>query len=966
MAKSKQIETHSPGEIIRARKRHWRVDVQDGNIIHATAVNAVRDKAKIYLPVEEVQPGSLPQPDPKRVGYPQMQDLMLRAFRASMLHSTAPLLSLQRSRAIPVEYQLVPVVMAMEQSPVRMMIADDVGLGKTIEAGLIATELMARGMARRILVICPASLREQWQEALAYFFHLETHIFSRRRRRKLERDLPAGANPWEYHDAFVVSVDYAKKPKIKNQILEVPWDIVIIDEAHKIGKPHQSGPDATVSKERWDFGQELAYSDTIQHFLLLTATPHNGYTDSFASLLRLLDVGIISGPPHDPRIDRVAGKRHVVQRRRDDVAAWHITADRKAFPDRDQDEVKVIPLAEERKAFEAVQRYGDLILEHAREMSTSTTRLNTLAQWTVLHLHKRALSSPEALRQSLRNRREGIQQKLDELIEAEAGLSTEMAKANVLDEDPGELLDEIEVSKRAERFSAGEREALQAELKALDDLQALAGKITKSRDSKLQQLLNNTLRRMLNRRPKAIIFTRYRDTMNYVAEQIRKDSYYQDQDVAVFVLHGGMNEQARHEQFAKFGKAKIAVLVATDAISEGLNLQYYASQVIHYELPWNPNRLEQRNGRVDRFGQPEETVYIRTMVMNETLDATILTVLITKSRTIRDDYGFSPPYFGDTANILDLIHDHGLGTNLVPRQLNLFEEQPRASVQRGDDPHPLLDEKKVAEQIQEESFYGQTNVSLEEVELSLQEVRRTVGSKEEVEAFVRSGLDKLRCTVRENEDGTLRLVLTNPALHLPKLGREIARATFNPKMGLEDHEVEVLDLGHPLVQRLIDTIKQGSFQDDGHAQEESALDYGRTAVIPSPDVSEMTVLYHVLVRFTTDGERPQILEDLATIALPLYGEDPLPKNEAQALLNPEMAALNLTENEKVEVLKEALNREDLEAIVATQIEARRQGLVEERQRWRKEIGEGAGWLRDAAQLTTTSQDLLAVTVLWPA
>ena len=960
-------DTYSPGEIIEARKRHWRVDVQVGNVIHATAVNAVGDKAQIYLPMEEVHPGSLPQPDPERVGYPQMQDLMLRAFRLSMLHSTAPLLSLQRSRAIPVNYQLVPVVMALEQSPVRMLIADDVGLGKTIEAGLITTELMARGMARRILVICPASLREQWQEALDYFFHLETHIFSRRRRRELERDLPAGASPWEALNAFVVSVDYAKKPKIKHQILEVPWDVVIVDEAHQIGKPHQSGPDVTINKERWDFGNELADSDKIQHLLLLTATPHNGYTDSFASLLSLLRVGAVSGPPHNPSIHREIGKRHVVQRRRNDVDTWDISKDRKAFPDRDHDEEKVVPTQQEREVLEAVQNYGDLILTHARNMSKVMPQINTLARWTVLHLHKRALSSPEALRQSLRNRREGIEQRLADLTEPDAGLSEEAAKANVLDEDAGELLNDLEIGKRAERVAPGTNDALQAELKALDDLQVLAKKVTKSRDSKLLQLLNNTLRQMLkpkpNAKPKVIIFTRYRDTMDYVAGQIEKDSYYKRRGVDVLTLHGGMNEKDRYKQFEKFGDADIAVMVATDAISEGLNLQHFANQIIHYELPWNPNRLEQRNGRVDRFGQPEEIVYIRTMVMDETLDATILKVLIEKSRRIRADYGFSPPYFGDTANILDLIHSHGLGESLIPRQLRLFEEERPMSMDGTKSEHPLLDEENVAKLIKRESFYGQTDVSLDEVERKLQQVRETVGSVEEVEAFVRSGLDKLHCTVRENEDGTLRLVLSRPALQLPGVGKEIPRATFDPKLGLDDPDVEVLDLGHPLVQRLIDTIKQGAFQEDDLG--EDALDYGRTAVIPSPDVEEMTALYHVLVRFVTGGEQHQILEDLLTVALPLYGDEPLPTDEAQALLSPTKAHLGLTEDEQKEVLEDALGREDLKQIIESQIEERRQALVEDRLDWRKEIGEDANWLKDAAQLSTASRDLLAVTVLWP-
>jgi hypothetical protein len=168
--------------------------------------------------------------------------LLLAAFRLALIHGAAPLVSLQRSRVIPKDYQIVQVVMALRQPRVRMLIADDVGLGKTIEAGLIVTELLARGLANRLLVICPANLREQWQEALDYFFHLDARIISSRHIREMERELPAGANPWAHCRALITSVDFAKQPALKGQILEQRWDIVIVDEAHAAAKPHLSHP----------------------------------------------------------------------------------------------------------------------------------------------------------------------------------------------------------------------------------------------------------------------------------------------------------------------------------------------------------------------------------------------------------------------------------------------------------------------------------------------------------------------------------------------------------------------------------------------------------------------------------------------------------------------------------------------------------------------------------------------------
>ena len=179
------MDVFAPGSVIRNRSRLWRVDAQDGNILIATSIDGGEaEPTRFYVPLEDIQPGRLEPPSPEVVGHIQAQDLLLRAYRLSLLHGTAPLISLQRSRVIPKDYQLVPVVMALETPRVRMLLADDVGLGKTVEAGLIITELLARQMATRVLVIVPANLREQWREALDYFFHLPARIISSRHRRQ--------------------------------------------------------------------------------------------------------------------------------------------------------------------------------------------------------------------------------------------------------------------------------------------------------------------------------------------------------------------------------------------------------------------------------------------------------------------------------------------------------------------------------------------------------------------------------------------------------------------------------------------------------------------------------------------------------------------------------------------------------------------------------------------------------------
>jgi ERCC4-related helicase len=962
------MSAFAPGSVIRNRNRLWRVDGQEGDVLTATAIDGGEaEQAKLYVPFEDIRPGHLEPPSAEVVGYPSAQDLLLRAYRLSLLHGTAPLLSLQRSGVIPKDYQLVPVVMALEMPRVRMLIADDVGLGKTIEAGLIITELLTRQMATRLLIIVPANLREQWREALDYFFHIPARVISTRHRREMERELPAGANPWQYYRYLITSVDYAKQPAIKNQILEQRWDIVVVDEAHQVAKPHQSGPDQRVRMDRWELAEALATSARVRHLLLLTATPHNGYTDSFASLLRMLDVGAVTGPVHAPHVLRSAAERHVCQRRRQDVEAWfQDDPSRSPFPQRDQDEVIVAPTAYEMDAIRAVEAYGERVLQQA---AGGSAQFRTLAHWTVMHLHKRALSSPEALRCSLRNRRERLKRHLaDARAAAEAAIPPEVARANVLDEDTGERLTDEEASQRTERVVYGSPDEIRAELELLEEVLEKARKVTPRRDSKLQKLLDSELRERLRIDPKAVVFTRYVDTMNYLAEQIQRDKRYAQ--VTVLTIHGGLNERQRREVFHTFERAKVGVLVATDAISEGINLQHAAAQVIHYELPWNPNRLEQRNGRVDRFGQRKPVVYVRTMVMDETLDAAILKVLVEKAAQIRRDYGFSPPYFGDEANILDLIREHEV--TLGPRQLSFEDLGAEVSAEPLENPFS----QETLERIRGDSFYGQTHISLPEIERRLEETAATVGSPEQIQVFVFSGLNRFGCSTTENPDGSWRIAITNPALQTASMGEVIERTTFDPEWALDDPDVTLLDVGHPLVRRLIEEVKQNAFRADGVGDK---IHYGRTAYVVTPDVDEVTALFHLLARYVVNTEPVSIVEELLPVAVPVYGGEwsvlngqhtSLTGEEARRLMEVRPSPETRTESEVQEALADALNIKGLVMLLEEAVETRRQELMTERRSMQAQMEQQGGthiaeWLQGIDDLSPGSSDLLTVLVCYP-
>jgi hypothetical protein len=274
------------------------------------------------------------------------------------------------------------------------------------------------------------------------------------------------------------------------------------------------------------------------------------------------------------------------------------------------------------------------------------------------------------------------------------------------------------------------------------------------------------------------------------------------------------------------------------------------------------------------------------------------------------------------------------------------------------------------ERIKGDSFYGQTHISLPEIERRLEETAASVGSPEEIQRFVHSGLNRFGCNVTENGDGSTGLttggswhiVVSNPALQTASVGEVIEKATFDAELALEDPDLTLLDVGHPLVRRLIEEVKQSAFRDTEH--------YGRTAAIVTPDVDEVTALFHLLARYVVNTQPNSIVEELLPVAIPIYGNGPLDAEATRQLLSVTPTANSLTEAEVKETLADALAVEDLERLLAEAVEVRRNELMNERRSMREQMEKREGaqvaeWLQGIDDLSPGSFDTLTVTAYYP-
>jgi len=908
-------ELLKPGALFRARGRDYRLERKEGELLFARTVDS-EEEALFYLPLEgsTLKLTTLGYP-PESPGDPALHDLLLRALALSALHADAPFLALQRSRVVPANYQLVPLLMALRQPRVRLLIADDVGLGKTIEAGLITKELLVRGKARRVLVLAPAHLLAQWQEALRRFFHLGFVVLSGSNLKRLARTLPPGANPWTMHDLVIASIDYAKQDGVRPQVLFQDWDLVLVDEAHMAARP----PTEKGSQmERFRLVRELA--KRVPHLLLATATPHNGYSESFYSLLEHLDLAGL-GLFKNGTLDREAAKKHVVQRRRRDVEDWfRREGKRSPFPEREAKEVAVEPSRTEVELFEAVRRY------QAEVFDPDPAKVPQLGRWLALHLMRRATSSAKALEISLMRRKAAL-----ETLLAGSSQPTQEEAAALFDTAPERLLpEEAEVSLE---LSLADQARVQAE-KAY--LEVLLQHLKRSRrDSKLEALLELLKDPLRLGQGRVLVFTRYKDTLAYLLERLG-----QALPQPVFGVHGEMSEREREEVLLAFAQKQQAVLVATDVFSEGLNLQHYAARLVHYDLPWNPNRLEQRNGRIDRFGQPEPKVHIRTLYYQRSFDVAVFKLLLQKAERIRQELGVVPAFFGDEGylrrGLEALWAQDWRGERLG--QAGLFQAE--------------AEEASMAQRVVQEGFYGHSEFSLPDVERRLQEAVERMGGSQSLERFVLDGLRYLGWQVQGEGPYTAQQGVGEA---IPGLERTFGPFSFDPEAPLG---VEVLDLAHPVVEHLVAHLRYRAYRD---------LDGARTAFLSVAAATPPVAFYHYRARFL--GPQGEALEHQFRKALRLLDGQELLPEEAQDLWDKRQKAAPLLTTDQMRVLARTALQAPLEEMGQKGALQALEKLKQEREALRRDLLRAYGSLPEAFQeldkLELLGQELLAVTVLVP-
>jgi SNF2 family DNA or RNA helicase len=509
------------------------------------------------------------------------------------------------------DYQLDPVARALSMPRVNLLIADDVGLGKTIETGLVVQELLLRHRARTVLVVCPSSLQRQWQEQMRDKFGLRFEMIDSEALKQLRRRRGLHVNPWAHFPRLITSIDFIKRERplgLFRQLLppdgQPGWprkfDILIIDEAHNVA-PSGRGQYATDSL-RTRAIRTLA--PHFEHKLFLSATPHNGYRESFTALLELLDSQRFSrGVDADPKQLQSIMVRRL---KRELPPRW----DGKArFPQRLIEPLEINYPDSERELHQLLKDYSARRL--AAELSPAA-RLGT--EFVLKLLKKRLFSSPAAFLATLQQHRATLT-RAKPRARALPTASVLRARIDGLGEDfaDDDALEEAELSltdTASRLFDAPSAE----ELALLDRLIALAEEVSRRPDAKAARLIEWLETRL---RPggdwsdeRVILFTEYRATQSWLHTLLAARGLTANE--RLMLLYGGMDSDQRERIKAAFqadpGASAVRILLATDAASEGVDLQNHCANLIHYEIPWNPNRMEQRNGRIDRHGQRAEQV----------------------------------------------------------------------------------------------------------------------------------------------------------------------------------------------------------------------------------------------------------------------------------------------------------------------------------------------------------------------
>lgn len=839
------FDTFKPGSLVTLRNRPWIVLPSDDKDVFLVKPlgGSEEEITGIYIPL--ANQSDLPKsynfkkPDKTDIGDFYSAKLLYNAARLSFRQAAGPFRCLGKLSFRPRSYQMVPLIMALKLPTVRLLIADDVGVGKTVEALLIAKELYERREIKQFAIVCLPHLCDQWQEELKSKFGIEAVIIRSGTVTQLERQIRADENIFRAFPFQIISIDYIKSGNKRQVFVDHCPELIIVDEAHTCARPAGANDSQQL---RFRLLNDISKKQN-QHLVLLTATPHSGKQEEFQSLLSLLKKDYenldLTTSSQDERKEL---SKHFIQRRRGDVIQW--LKEETQFPTRVSTDLP----------FPVGKDYGDLlnkVLDYATNnifVFKGDKRKERYSYWEALALLRGLMSSPLAGATMLRKKAEK-----KKITDEEDGYptSTELSGQTILDNEPeGDDNLPLGIIQPAEQKQKSETDILigfAEQLEALSDIK---------NDNKAKEAVA-TIKDWLKGNCNTVVFCRYIPTAHYIGK-ICKDYFTgkEYKDLIIEVITSELNDELRREKIRSMNQLdKRRLLIATDCLSEGINLQDGFNAVLHYDLPWNPNRLEQREGRVDRFGQRSPEVLAgRLYGSNNPVDGLVLDVLIKKSDAIRKTTGISVPLPEDNNSVVSallegLLFKENFRIKQDVQQGSLFdEEQLKQITVVQQNIEAAAEREKVSR-----SIFAQNAIKADKVEKDLAEVDEAIGDVAAVEQFVSEAIRFLDANITPFKEG-YKLFTTNIPERLRELlpkGNELL-VSFKSPTPLGYHYI---GRNHLFVEHLCQLILNDAISNKGnHA--------ARTAVIKTNEVTEKTVLFQFRVR-NVIAELPQNKEIVA-------------------------------------------------------------------------------------------------------
>jgi len=703
---------------------------------------------------------------------PYKYDLLTQATRLSLAYEYDHLLSLSNSRTNLEPYQVEAVYQILTSFRQRYLIADDVGLGKTIETGMVFKELEARGRAKRVLIIVPAALQYQWQKEMGEKFDSRFWIYDSNKVKDLKRGLSKGANVWEHDDRIITSIDYAKREDVLPALERTNWDLIIFDEAHKLSASKYG--EKIYRSQRYKLSEALCkHSDNI---LLLSATPHKGDSYAFYAIISLADPYLFKDENHIK-----AEKLNSIMIRR----GKHNLTDENGRPVFTHRSVKTIPVTftpAEKELYDAVTSYV------MNEYNAAKKIKNKTVGFAMVIMQKRMVSSIGAIRASLKRRLNAL--KTQKVILTKE----ELRELKDLIDDPDSLTDqernELE-NKLLVLSLATDKRGLELEIKKLEELVQMAEAIIV--DTKSKELLDY-IDKLLSADPKekVLVFTEYKDTLDYL-EGILKD-------YKLNKIYGAMDMDARERAKEEFSGPKINLMLATDAAGEGINLQF-CHLMINYELPWNPNRIDQRIGRLHRYGQKRDVKVFNLQVEN-TREGVIFIRLQEKIAEIERHLG---------GRISDILGELLEGVKLEDLIMEAIAKNKEVEVTFKELENAVEERKKMLEKVESHFLMKLKDFDLQSaikvIEQSQERSKGAAITNKDIQNFVKLFLETHGGRLEKTKYKEIcRIItpkhITDGRVVMPKY----EQATFEKEIAkrMKPDEVDFVAFGHPLLNRIVE------------------------------------------------------------------------------------------------------------------------------------------------------------------